>query len=62
VFIYNPENVLKGVTLLDIVNGAYSPDPPSTVTQSLGFSIKHFIIDQDFSSPFINPNKKDENE
>ncbi len=60
VFLYTPENIIKGMMGADVLNGAILPDPPSTPTQSLGFSIKRFIFDQNFSSPF--ENQKDINE
>lgn len=38
-YVYQPENVVKGITIVDTVYGAVSPEPPATGTQAIGAGV-----------------------
>ena len=42
-FIYDPENILKGMSIADIIYGAVSPKPPATLPQSIGNRINEWL-------------------
>ncbi len=45
VFLYTPENIIKGMMGADVLNGAISPEPPMTIPQMIGNRIKAWGID-----------------
>ena len=44
-FVYDPENIIKGMSIADTIYGAVSPEPPMTPQQLGGYLLKNYIYE-----------------